>query len=214
MAIPGRVAGAGNNSLAVNVIKVVFSEATADIPRLEAWDDYNLNSTSKEIFTGTTGNGNIPMISAVATTDGAPASADWKPTAPVSGGATANRLKGTDYYVNLASAAVAAGGAVLFNLCWEIPYDITIDPSSSDEHEAVFAIKYSYSGAAPVLTWYFNNADSGGNDSTPVWEELTPGVNGHLFQPTDAGCVYPNLVLHVPPSGTQDNPELWVVESS
>jgi len=206
MAIPGKVAGAGNNSLAQNVFKVTFSQALSAVPTLEAWDDFNFNATTHEVFAGTAGNGNIPMISAVATTDGAPANADWKPAAPTSGGATINRLKGTDYYVNLAAAPPGAGESVRFNLCWEIPYDASI-PADLD---AVFIIRYSYSGAAPILTWYFNDEDAGGTEASPVWTQLTPGPSGNVLKPTDAGVSSSNLVLHKPPSGTVDNPELWV----
>ena len=210
MAIPSTVVGAGNNSTAQNVFKVTFSQALSAVPTLEAWDDFNFNTTAHEIFTGTAGNGNLPMISAVATTDATPASATWKPASATSGGATINRLKGTDYYVNLSAAAPGAGESVLFNLCWEIPYDATVTAS---ELQAVFLIRFSYSGSAPILTWYFNDNDGGGSEATPVWTQLTPGSGGNKLKPADSGCSSSYIVLHKPPSGIIDNGELWVVTS-
>jgi len=205
MTMPGQVKGAGNNSVAQNVISVTFSQATSDIPTLEAWDDFNTNSILHEIFTGTVGNGNIPILSAVATTDGAPVAA-WKPAAPSAGGATINRLMGSTNYVNLAAAPITLGNSVRFNLCWEVPYDASV-PADMD---CVFAIRYSYSGAPPVLTWEFNDEDAGGTEGVPVWTGITPGVAGNIFRPTDAGVTAGNLVLHKPPASTIDNPELWI----
>lgn len=205
MSVPGQVYGAGNSSIARNVLKVTFSQATSDYPKLEAWDDFNTNSTLHEIFTGTTENGDIPMLSGVGTTDGAPIS-NWKPAAPSVGGATINRLLGSTNYVILSSSNMGIGGTVRFNLCWEIPYDATV-PADLD---CVFVIRYSYTGTAPVLTWEFNDVDAGGNEGTPVWTAITPGVAGHILRPTDAGVASPNLVLHKPAASVADNPELWI----
>ena len=211
MSVPGQVKGAGNNSAAQNVIKVVFSEATADVPLLKAWDDTNLNSILHEIFTGTTGNGSKPILSAVATTDGAPASA-WKPSTPVAGGATINRLKGNTNFVNLSAAAIIQGGSVRYNLCWEMPNDVTVpqDPDAEKCMDLVFIIEFTASGLTPTLTWYFNDENAGGTEAVPVWTQMTAGASGYFFIPTDAGVSSPNLTLHKPQSGTQDNPELWI----
>src|SRR6266403_959451 len=99
MAIPSNVVGAGNNSSAVNPFKVTFSNALSASPTLESWDDSTFVTTIKEQFVGTGANGNIPYVSAVATTQGAPSS-NWKPASPTAGGAIANRLKGTTNFVN------------------------------------------------------------------------------------------------------------------
>lgn len=205
MAVPGQVKGAGNNSVAQNVVKVTFSQATTDHPKLEAWDDFNTNSTLHEIFAGTVENGNIPMLSGVATTDGPPG-ALWKPVAPIPGAATINRLLGSTNTVVLSSGNMGIGDTVRFNLCWEVPFDATV-PADMD---CVLVIRYSYTGIAPVLTWEFNDEDAGGTESVPVWMAITPGVAGHIFRPTDAGVASPNLVLHKPAASVADNPELWV----
>lgn len=205
MAIPSKIVGAANNSTAQNVIKVTFSEATSNVPTLEAWDDFSFNAVTHEIFTGTTGNTNLPMLSAVATTVGAPAS-DWVPASVVAGGATINRLKGDVNYVNLSAAALLALDSVLFNLCWTIPFDAAI-PS---DMEAVLVLRFEYTGAAPVLTWEFNDDDGGGTEGTPVWTTITAGTSGHRIVPTDAGATSGTLILHRPVSGVIDCGEVWV----
>ena len=205
MSIPSEVVGAGNGSAAVNVLKIKFSEATSDIPKLEAWDDENFNTVANEIFAGTSGNINKPMLSAVATTDGAPASS-WKPASATAGGATINRLKGSTNYVNLDNAPVIQNGEVKANLCWEVPYDASVPANMN----CVFVVRYSYAGAAPILTWYFNDKVGGGTEGTPVWTQITSGLTGNKLKPADAGCSSSNIVLHKPVSGTLDNPALWV----
>jgi len=208
MAIPSKIVGAGNNSTAQNVIKVTFSEATSNIPTLEAWDNFSFNSIAHEIFTGTTGNGDIPMLSAVATTDAGPSS-DWLPSSATAGGATINRLKGDTNYVNLASSAISASGSVLFNLCWSVPFDASI-PS---DMEAVLVIRFEYTGPAPVLTWEFNDDDEGGTEGTPVWTTITAGTSGHQIIPTDSGATAGSLMLHRPVSGVIESGEIWVTTS-
>jgi len=206
MTIPTKIVGAGNDSAAQNVIKVTFSEATSDIPKLMAYDDYNFATTDHEVFGGTVGNGNKSMISAVATTDGAPV-ASWKPASATPGGATINRLKGATSYVNLSAAALAAGESVMFNLCWEIPSDAAI-PS---DLFAVFMIEFNYPGAAPIITWEVNDNEDGGSDGTPSWTTLTPGTGGNKVNPADAGSTPANITLHRPPTGVQDIGEVWAV---
>lgn len=209
MAIPSKVVGAGNSSAAQNVFRITFSEATSDIPRLEAWDDYAFNTVTHEVFTGTSGNSSEPMIGAVDTTDAAPAST-WMPAAGNGANDTdANRLKGTTYYIGLGSSAVSAAGTVLFNLNWEIPYDASI-PS---DLAAVLVIRFSYSGSAPILTWEFNDNDGGGTEGTPVWTTITPGVAGNKIKPADSGSTPSTVVLHRPVSGVLDCGEVWVVTS-
>jgi len=209
MSVPSKVVGSANNSSAQNVFKITFSEATSDAPRLEAWDDFSFSTTTKEVFAGTVGNGSKPILCGVATTDAAPASG-WVPAAATAGGATINRMEGSTSYLDLAAAAVAAAGAVRFNLDWEIPYDATI-PADMD---AVIVCRFSYTGAAPVLTWEFNDDVAGGSEASPVWTTITPGDLGHVLRPGDSGSTAANLVIHRPISGVADSAEVWVVEGS
>jgi hypothetical protein len=175
MSVPSKVVGACNNSTAQNVFRIVFSEATSNPPKLEAWDDFSFSTTDKEVFTGTVGNGSKPIFVAVATTDAAPSSS-WVPSAAVAGGDVANRMKGTDSYINLSAAAIAATEAVRFNVNWEIPFDASIPA----DMEAIIVCRFSYTGAAPILTWEFNDSVAGGTEASPIWTTITPGATGHV----------------------------------
>ena len=203
MTTPTKISGAGNTSTARNVLKITFSEPTSDAPTLRAWDDATLSTTTNKIFTGTPGNSNLPQLCAVGTTDSSPVS-DWKPAAPVAGVATANRLMGSTYQCALSASPVVLGGAVTFNVCCEVAYD-TSDTPSDLAH--VFHINYAYSGAPPILTWAVNE----GTESVPIWTEITPGATGNTLKPANSGVTYPNISVSLPPAGTLDAPEYWVV---
>ncbi len=204
MAIPSVVVGGGNNSDAVNVFQITFSEATSDAPVLEAWDDYTFTTTAHEIFAGTAGNGSRSMLGGVATTDGAPSS-DWMPADATGGAQTINRLLGSTNTVALDDGAILAAGTVTFNLNWTIPSDATI-PS---DLAAILVVRFSYAGSAPILTWAYNE----GTEGSPSWTTITPGVAGNKIKPADAGSTQSTVVLHRPVSGVQDCGELWVVTS-
>ena len=209
MAIPSNVAGAGNNSSARNVFRIVFSQNLSANPSLESWDDATFSTTNKEQFTGTTQNGDIPYLAGVATTDAAPLSA-WKP-APAAGGATANRLKGLTNYVILSSAVPVAGGAVSFNLNFEIPSDATV-PSINTF--GVLACRFAFSGATPTLTWQFNDVSAGGTEGAPQWTNITPGSAGNFIRPADAGSTSASVVVTKPASaGVLDAAQIWVTNT-
>ena len=182
---------------------------------MEAWDNYNFNSTANEVFTGTTGNSSKSMICATATTNVTPAS-DWSiPDAlPVVDGDVTNLLLGDTNWCILHTGVVAQAGTVRFNLNWEVPYDASI-PS---DMEAVLVIRFSYTGAAPSLTWALNDFGdgagdgvTGGSEGTPLWTNLAPGVSGNTIKPTDAGATSATVVMHRPVSSTVDCGEVWVV---
>ena len=209
MAIPSKVTGAGNTSVATNVFRVTFSEATSDAPLLKAWDDANLNTILNEVFVGTAVNTNLPMINAVATTNSAPSSS-WKPAGVTAGGAVINKLKGNTNYVNLHTGALTGGQEVKWNMCWEVPSDATVPQTGTNTMDAVILLEFTSAGTPPVLTWEFNDSSAGGTEGTPVWQAFTAGASGDFIIPTDAGVVAPNLVLHKPASSTLDAPEVWV----
>lgn len=201
--LPAKVYGAGNGSTFRWCLTVTFRlNGTVDVPVLEAWDDFKTNSVLHEIFTGTSVNGNIPMLSGVATTNGSPVS-NWKPVAPIPGGATINRLKGSTNYINLSTSFIYENGGAFFNLCWEVPCDATV-PADMD---CVLILKYSFSGVHPRLEWGYHDSSLGINT------EIDVGPNGCKLQPVEAGTGPGNLILYQPMTGVKDNPELWVVES-
>ena len=206
MAIPLKVSGAGNNSAARNVYKVVFSQALSAAPVYKAWDnsqtfpsrDTSGSTTNKEIFTGTAGNGNKPMLSLVDTSTAAPNSA-WKPTSATSGSANPNRLKGSSNYVT-ATKVPTANDYITFNMCLEVPYDATV-PSTSTMN-AILEITYAYTGTAPVVSWYANE----GTESSPTWTQLTPGTHGIRFCNASASTSDSTTwKLTLPATGTVDD---------
>ena len=209
MSIPAQVVGAGNNSSAANPFQVVFSQALSAIPTLEAWDDATFSTTAKEWTAGTGGSGNLPYISAVATTNGAPI-ANWKPTVLTAGGATINRLRGTTNYVNLSTSIPGAGGSVRFNLDFEIPSDATV-PSTNTF--GVLAVRYSYSGAQPSLTFQFNDTSAGGTDGAPQFTNITPGAAGNFIRMADAGSTGSSVVFTKPTSSVLSAAQIWVTNT-
>jgi hypothetical protein len=211
VSIPSAVTGAGNGSQARNVFRLTFSTALSSIPTLESWDDSTFSSTSKEVFTGTPVNENIPYQSAAATTDAAPSSANWKLAAPVAGGATINRLMGTTYFVNLSVGVPGAGASVRFNLNWEEPSDAAV-PATNTQN-SVLACRYAYSGVAPTLSWAFNDNSAGGTEGAPIFTSITPGSAGNFVRPTDASATSANLTLTKPASGVADQGAIWVTNT-
>lgn len=209
MAIPSQVANAGNNSSNQNIFRIVFSQNLSANPTLESWDDGTFSTTNKEQFTGTTGNGDIPYVSAVATTDGPPSSS-WKPVSPVAGGAVANRLLGTTNFVNLSTSIPVSGGSVRFNLDFEIPFDATVPAINT---WGVLACRFSFSGATPTLTWQYNDVGAGGTEGAPQWTTITPGNAGNFTRPADAGTTSANVVVTRPTSGVIDAAQIWVTNT-
>jgi hypothetical protein len=208
VSIPSNVTGAGSANSVANVFQVVFSQALSGIPTLESWDDSTFATTTKEQFAGTTINGNIPYVSAIATTQGASAP-NWK-TGGSAGGQTVNRLKGLNNYVNLTTVIPTAGGSVKFNLDFEIGADASV-PSTNTF--GVLAVRYSYSGAAPTLTFQFNDASAGGTEGAPSWTNITPGSGGNFIRPADAGSNSGSVIMTKPTSGVASAAQIWVTNS-
>ena len=211
MAIPFQITGAGNQD-ARYVFRVTFSQGLVSAPNLEAWDNAETfpaktatgSTVAKEIFTGTTQNGNIPMLYAAATTSASPGDT-WKPAAVTVGAANPNRLMGDTNYVTDPTIP-SAGEHIYFNLGVEIPYDAAVPSTSSLAH--IIQIRYSYSGTTPNVTFNANE----GTEASPTWTELTPGTNGIRY--CDAGTNWTSgpYTLTLPESGIIDVPELGITE--
>lgn len=213
---PYQLAGAGNNSTARNVIGITYSALLSSVPQLQAWDTSALTTILNQVFTGTAGNGSIPMVSAVATSDGAPVSA-WKPGSATAGGATINRLKGSTNFVNLNATTPSSGtlpggvvagftgtdptaggpgnpgGTSRFNVVIEIPSDATVPSSVSSGGSApnildhVLAVRVTYTGGTPTIRWYGNSSTGGGTEGTPTWDNIVSGVSPNTIQGVDSG---------------------------
>lgn len=208
MSIPTAIVGAGNSSAAQNVFRVTFSQALSSVPTLESWDDATFSTTIREQFTGTPGNGNIPYVSAVATTDSAPATI-WKPGV-VAGGAVANRLLGLTNFVNLSIAVPIAGGAVRFNIDFELAVDTSVPATNTF---GVLAVRFAFAGATPSLTWQINDQVAGGTEGAPQWTSLTPGSAGNFIRPADAGANSANPIITKPTSGVASAPAVWATNT-
>jgi hypothetical protein len=209
MAIPYSAAGYGNVNKA-NVFRVTFSTALNTAPDWEAYDGGTFPAvgaavtTANDVFVGTAGNGNIPMLSLAATTSSAPGVA-WEPAAPVGGGAvTINRMKGVTNFVTDPTTPGAAG-AILFNLVLNIPSDVTT--ASTMAHDLL--VRYTFTGAAPALTWAGNDTGAGGTEGAPSWTNFVPGTNGirHTRVGVTGGGPY---LLNIPAAGTVDAAMGWV----
>lgn len=211
MAIPNRAVGYGNNSTARNVFRITFDQALTSAVRYEAYDTNGtfpavgtLTTTTQKLFVGTAGNGSIPMLSLVDTTNAAPTSA-WKPGSATGGSANPNRMRGTTNYVTQAGAIVGAAGVITFNMVVELPSDLTTSDNAQVAHDLL--VRYTYAGTAPALTWAFNDLVSG-TEGTPTWTNFTPGTHG--IRHAKSGAATPNYYATIPTSGTQDTVEGWV----
>lgn len=213
MAIPHKITGGGGANDATKVIKATFSEDLASAPHIEAWDnsstfparDSSGSTTSKEIFTGTTDNGNLPCLAAWsggAESDGNTPGANWHPTSAVAGSHNPNLLKGQTNYVTCTNTP-SAGGNIVFNLSLKIADDMTVPSSSSMAH--IIQIRFTYSGSAPTVNFYYNE----GSEASPTWVQFTPGTHGVRY--CNTGTVAGTYVLTLAGSGqTVVAPELWI----
>lgn len=186
---PFQPVGIGGNSNAINVFRITFSQALSDIPRLRAWDSYTADSTANTIFGGTVFFP-YPFIAAVG--EVAPGVSNWFPATPVPGDTTVgvpNMLKGTTNGAKLASSAPGAGGGVVFNIGYKVPYDVTT--LATTDHALV--CEYQYTGPAPTVSWYANQPP--GIEGSPNWVSIdslatgaspTPG-NITQIRPCDIG---------------------------
>ena len=138
------------------------------------------------------------MMSLVDTSSGAPAS-NWKPSSATAGSANPNRMKGQTNYVT-STVTPTAGTAIRWNMVLEVPSDATT--GSTMAHDML--IRYTYTGAAPSLTWGFNE----GTEGSPTWTPLTLGTHGHRHcrSGTVGGGPY---LANIPAAGTEDSAEIW-----
>ena len=209
MAVPFKITGAGNQNTRY-VFRVTFSKALSVPPEIEAWDNAltfpsrtTLGTTvAKQVFTGTTGNGNIPMLYAVATTSASPGD-NWKPAAATAGSANPNRLMGTTNYVADPTTPIAAG-SIYFNMGIEVPYDATVPSTVTLAH--IVQIRYRYSGTTPVVTFAANE----GTEAVPSWTAITPGTNGVRYCNAGTSWAAGPYKLTLPETGTVDASEMGI----
>lgn len=205
MSLPIKITTIGNQD-AANAFKITFSEALALPPQIEAWDNTETfpkrvnygKTTLNQIFVGTVGNNNKPMLYAASTTVSSPGS-NWKPSTAIVGGATKNRMKGTTNYI-VDTVTPNAGESILFNLGIEVPFD---SETTSGQMDYTIQTRYFFSGPIPVTTFYANS----GTEAAPVWEEITPVLHGiRLCDYSVEGTYY----LTIPEENVIDATIAWI----
>jgi len=209
MAIPFKITGAGNQD-AQYVFRVTFTQELSVPPHIEAWDNAltfpSATTTgvtiAKEVFVGTTGNGNIPMLYAIATTNATPGD-DWRPATATTGAANPNRLAGDTSYVEDPTTP-SADESIYFNLGIEIPYDATTPSTTSLAH--IIQIRYRYSGLEPTVTFAANE----GTEAVPIWTTITPSSNGVQYCNAGINWTAGPYKLTLPETGTIDAPEMGI----
>lgn len=193
------ISGATNT----NVGAIQFSEATSTAPRLTSWDTTGHSSTNKEILDGTTGTGGEAWlrggITASNVTPGAGAGslpAGWT-TQLVS--TETYQIKGDEHYQTAASA-IDSGSQVRFVITAFVPSDAG---AGTTGHDPVLTARYTYTGSAPTVTWYWNT----GTEATPVWTEHTGSYTVYMTGPdTTTGLLDP---VTAPLTDTKFPEELW-----
>jgi len=212
MAIPQKAIGYGNNSTARYVFKCTFSTALSSNVKYEAYDGGTFpavgsaTSVANTILAGTTVNTSTSMVCLVDTSNAAPTSA-WMPV--LYGGATPltanpNRLKGLTNYVIQEGGIPGAAGTITWNMVVEIPSDT----STSDTMAFDLLLRYTYTGTAPTLAWFYNDGATG-TIATPSWVTVTPGTHGirHARSGSPTGTYY---YANIPASGKEATAEGWV----
>jgi hypothetical protein len=173
--------GVAGNVDGQNVYKLTFGvNDCSDIPQLQAWDDFNLDSVAGESLAGTEHNDNESLVAAQHTTN-ASSGAAWVPANASAGGGEvvpghgrANRLRGLESYLLLADpgdSPPAAGDERKFQLAFGVVDDSVVGSSG---HMPVLAVKTFYAGAPPTVVLAYNR----GTDASPLWEPMITSPKG------------------------------------
>jgi len=184
-----------------NVLAIQFSQAITG-GRLTAWDTTAHSTVAKEILAGTTEMGaNSWLRAGVTATNVAPtAGAGTMPTGWTAQTKTTTtfQLKGDTYYVSF--GAVGAGNQARFVVTCYVPYD---SGSGTTGHDPVYTCRYTYTGTAPTVTWYWNT----GTEAAPTWTEQT---SSFACYPTGPDTTTTTLdPVTAPATGTKFPEEWW-----
>lgn len=185
-------AGAAGDVDGRNVYKVRFAtNPCSDQPQLQAWDDYNMNTTTMESLVGTSNNGLEPLVAAAHTTNIRTGGA-WVPAGAAAGeGAMqdpntvgtahrANRLRGNDSWLGLYDAGdpvPAADEERYFQYAMGAADD---SATGTAGHVPVLGVKAFYSGAPPVIVFFYNRGedDLAGTEVNADWIQMTSEEKG------------------------------------
>ncbi len=175
MASYEKVTNAGNVA-GRNVFKARFAtNPCSDIPQLQAWDDYQMDSVDQQVLAGTDDNTNKPLVAA-ASTDAAAVGAPWVPTNPVAGGSLVNRLRGQENFTLLGATAPATNEERRFTLAMGCAPDSAL---GTNGNSPVFAVKAFYAGAPPDISFFYNKGvDDLGAGAGADWQLMTSENKG------------------------------------
>jgi len=169
-----------------NVFRFKFSgQDSSDVPQVTAWDDYNMNTTTKESLVGTLANGNVSSV-CIASTHAGATSAGWATGLGMSpGGAFKNRVKGNSSWVNLGTTAPLIGGYRTFQMAIGVAKDF--GPGVTG-HDIVIGIKVFYTAStAPTVTLEVNTANS---ETSPIWVQVNLQNKGNSQLPALPNTIY------------------------
>lgn len=183
----------GGNIAGQNVCRFRFaSQPSSDIPQLTAWDDHNMNTTTKESLAGTPANGNVSSI-CIASTERRATENGWATALPVTpGGAERNRVKGNASYVLLGDTAPGVDTSRRFQLAFEVASDFT--PGTTG-HDIVLGIKVFYTTLTPpTIILEVNTSNS---ETSPTWVTVNLQSKGIATPPA-----LPNTIFGTGPDST------------
>lgn len=211
MAIPAKVVNAGNTTAnATNIFRITWSTALSAAPLYQMWDNSSTYpsvdaagaTSAKEAFTGTAGNSSKPEYALYCSSSTGPGASLWLPATATAGSANPNRMRGTTNFVTDPTTP-GASGVTKFNITAEFASDSAV-PSSSSQN-ILLQVQYQYTGAAPTLTYAFNEA---GTEGSPSWTTFTPATHG--IRLVNAGTISGTYKFTLPTSGVASVAELWV----
>jgi hypothetical protein len=190
-------------------------------------------TVANRVLAGSAGNSNKSCLGVVDTSAAAPASS-WFPASATGGSANPNRVKGQTSFVTSGATSAGSSGVRAFGtgysagagnlgdgsgvvggaqnpagvITWNETIEIASDFVPTDVMTYDLLLRFTYTGTAPTLAWYFNE---GTGDTTPnvTWTALTPGTHGlrHCNAGTVSGGPY---LLDIPASSVVIAAEGWV----
>lgn len=154
---------------------------------------------------------NYSMIALHDTTNGPPSAAEWYPSAVQSNTASLNLMKGIVSYVTQAGStmdptAAAPAASCFYNMMVSIP------ASAQTAYDMGFDLlaRFTYTGAVPVVTFWFNNKSDSGTGLVPVWATIPAGTRGVTHSRTGFSIGDSVFLANIPSTGTEYTADSWI----
>lgn len=169
----------------------------SDVPRVSAWDDYNMNTTAKESLSGTAGNGNVSSV-CIASTHTDPTNDGWATGLGMNaGGSFMNRVKGNYSWVNLGATAPVANERRPFQIAIGVAHDFT---PGLNGHDIVLGFTIFYVTPTPPTPVFEVNTSNNDNEATANWVQVNLQSKGVNTPPA-----LPNTIYATGPDTTTTN---------